>query len=269
MMSHEVTRRSLLRGAAALAGGSVCGITTASEARAGFHHRGYLGWITDLATEPDPTAAWPSMRLDERLLDDYRRTFDLMRRLDFNEISIWGLYVSRSWPVDITSAVDPNRGAMVESDEEAHQRSIRVYSVSAFSWGFEEIIRRTAAQPRQCLRCARSARSRLMQRGVDFVFARFAIDGVSMQSATRRCRCEQCQAHTDAQYHALLNTRTAEYIRGRYAGKTIGVNSWGLGFQDENGLPVLTRMSKQIDYLIDGTTAAGAGPGLSSKLIGL
>jgi len=27
-----------------------------------------LGWITDLATQPDPQAEWPSMRLDQRLL---------------------------------------------------------------------------------------------------------------------------------------------------------------------------------------------------------
>ena len=43
---------------------------------------------------------WPSMRLDEKLLEDYRQTFALMQQLGFNEISIWGLYVSRDWPLD-------------------------------------------------------------------------------------------------------------------------------------------------------------------------
>ena len=42
-----------------------------------FRHRGYLGWITDSATEPDSTSAWPSMRLDERLLGDYQWTLVL------------------------------------------------------------------------------------------------------------------------------------------------------------------------------------------------
>ena len=30
------------------------------------------------------------MRLDERLLEDYRRTFELLQRLGFNELVIWG-----------------------------------------------------------------------------------------------------------------------------------------------------------------------------------
>ena len=36
-----------------------------------FLHRCYNGWITDLATEPDPHAARPSMRLDERMLQEF------------------------------------------------------------------------------------------------------------------------------------------------------------------------------------------------------
>jgi hypothetical protein len=255
MVSHQMTRRCVLKAVAAASG--AWGIARATEARARFRHRGYLGWITDLATEPDATAPWPSMRLDERLLEDYRRTFDLMKHLDFNEISIWGLYVSRSWPVNITSAVDPKRGAMVEKlIDEAHQHGIRVYSgLGVYSWGFEEIIRahRDLSRGNTQAMCASQPEAwDWMQRVVDFVFSRFAIDGVSMQSADQgRCRCQQCQAYTDAEYHALLNTRTAEYIRSRYPGKTVGVNSWGLGFQDENALPALVQMSKGIDYLID------------------
>jgi hypothetical protein len=272
-MSHPMTRRCVLKAMAAAP--SVWGIAKASETPACFRHRGYLGWITDLATEPDPMAPWPSMRLDERLLEDYRQTFDLMKHLGFNEISIWGLYVSRSWPVDIVSAVDPKRGAMVEKlIDEAHQRGIRVYSgLGVYSWGFEEIIR---AHPHLSRGNAQAMCASLpeawdwMQRVVDFVFARFAIDGVSMQSADQgRCRCEQCQAHTDAEYHALLNTRTAGYIRSRYPGKTIGVNSWGLGFQDEKALPALTRMSKDIDYLIDvHDSSRRKDPAYRRKLIG-
>jgi hypothetical protein len=72
---------------------------------AGFLYRGYLGWITDPATFADTYAEWPSMRLDEPLLKDYRDTFAPMKQLGFEDLCIWGLYVSRAWPVDITRAV--------------------------------------------------------------------------------------------------------------------------------------------------------------------
>jgi hypothetical protein len=58
-----------------------------------FRYRGYLGWITDLATLADTNAEWPSMRLDEPLLKDYRETFGLMKQLGFEDLCIWGLYV--------------------------------------------------------------------------------------------------------------------------------------------------------------------------------
>src|SRR3981189_287586 len=81
---------------------------------AGFRYRGYLGWITDLATFADTNAEWPSMRLDEPLLNDYRDTFGLMKQLGFEDLCIWGLYVSRAWPVDIAHAVPPDRGKLVD-----------------------------------------------------------------------------------------------------------------------------------------------------------
>ena len=46
----------------------------------GFRHRAYLGWITDLDSRPDANTPWPSLRLDAALLEDYRRTFGLMKR---------------------------------------------------------------------------------------------------------------------------------------------------------------------------------------------
>lgn len=79
-----------------------------------FRYRGYLGWITDLATLPDTHAAWPSMRLDDPLLRDYSQTFHLMRQWKLQDLCIWGLYVSRSWPTDLTSSVTPTRGQLVQ-----------------------------------------------------------------------------------------------------------------------------------------------------------
>jgi hypothetical protein len=54
------------------------------------------------------------MRLDERLLEDSRNTFRLMRQLGFNETVIWGMYVANNWPVDIRSVVTPEQGMLVE-----------------------------------------------------------------------------------------------------------------------------------------------------------
>lgn len=222
-----------------------------------FHHRGYLGWITDLASQPDEFTAWPSMRLDERLLNDYETSFDILQRLGFNEISIWGLYVSRSWPLTIECCVTPSRGAMVERlIERAHAKGIRVLSgLGIYSWGFDEII---AANPpmnrgNPHAMCASEPVSwEWMRKVIDYVFTRFPIDGVSMQSADQgRCRCERCSSYSDAEYHALLNTRASEYIRNQWPKKTIGVNSWGLRFGDPSASPALEKMSRNIDYLID------------------
>lgn len=112
-----------------------------------FRYRGYLGWITDLATFADSYAKWPSMRIDEPLLNDYRNTFRLMKRLGFEDLCVWGLYVSRAWPIDINSAMTPERARKVERlIGDAQANGIHILSgLSVYSWGFGEILR---ANPR-------------------------------------------------------------------------------------------------------------------------
>jgi len=93
-----IDRRSLLKTTTVATGSLMSGRflplakslweNTKSTSLARFDHRGYLGWITDLATDADSHAAWPSMRLDGRLLSDYRQTFRLMKEAGFNEISV-------------------------------------------------------------------------------------------------------------------------------------------------------------------------------------
>src|SRR5207245_2101825 len=88
---------------------------------------------------PDTNAPWPSMRLDPLLLDDYRRTFALMQQLGYNAIVIWCFYVSRSWPLDSSSAVPPERGALVgKLSDAAHEQGVSVYpgpAVAVSGWG--------------------------------------------------------------------------------------------------------------------------------------
>jgi hypothetical protein len=144
----------------------------------------------------------------------------------------------------------------------AHEHRIRVYSgLGVYSWGFEEIIRANPKLTRgnsQAM-CASEPESwNWMQKVVAFVFERFEIDGVSMQSADQgRCQCDQCRAFTDAEYHALLNVRVADYIRSRWPKKTVAVNSWGMKFEEPASLPSLVKISQKVDYLIVFTIPAG------------
>ena len=227
-----------------------------------FRHRAYLGWITDLAAAPDPQADWPSLRLDAALLRDYREAAVTLGGLGFNALSLWGLYVARAWPVDIVSAVAPERGARVETlIHIAHTHGLKVYAgLGVYSWGFERIIAAhpevSRGNPRAL--CASEPRAwPWMQRVIDYVFTRFPVDGVSMQSADQgRCPCGQCRVYSDGEYHALLNVRAAAYIRSRWPGKTVGVNSWGMHFDDPANLPSLIQIGAHCDYLIDVTDSS-------------
>jgi hypothetical protein len=267
--STSVPRRELLKSGVALAGAMClpgCSLGTRAgqplkDADPGFRHRGYLGWITDLAFEPEPGTAWPSMRLDNRLLGDYRRNFDLMADLGFNEISIWGLYVAGAWPVDIKSCMTPERDRLVRTlIDDAHHRKIKVLSgLGVYSWGFEKIIK---ANPRLArtgplTMCASEPEAwTWMRKVVDFVFSQCPIDGVSMQSADQgRCQCSECKAWSDAEYHAVLNCRVGQYIRERWPGRVIGVNCWGLPLGDMAGFPSLRKTAEVADYIIDSRTS--------------
>jgi len=77
------------------------------------------------------------------LLEEYKKTFRLMRALGYNNAVIWGLYVSRYWPGDLPKAVTPERGKLVgQIIDAAHAEGLRVVNgLGVFSWGFEELIR--------------------------------------------------------------------------------------------------------------------------------
>ena len=261
-----MNRRAFLRDLAlASAAAAISARAADPVAPGGFTHRALNGWITDLATEPDPHAAWPSMRLDERLLQDYRETFALMERIGFNEIVIWGLYTANNWPVDLAGAVTPERGRLVERlIADAHARGIKVISgLGTYNWGFAEIIK---ANPKlnggnANAMCASEPESHAwMERVLEFVFTRFAIDGVSMQSADQgRCKCERCAKTDDAGYHATLLARTADTIRARWPGKITGMSNWGVSFGHANDREVFAKMSRSLDYMIDYNDSARNG----------
>lgn len=239
-----------------------------------FRYRGYLGWITDLATEPDPNAAWPSMRLDEELLRDYADTFRLMSEWKLQDLCIWGLYVSSAWPVDLASAVPADRAARVRKlIDAAHARGVRIISgLGVYSWGFERILKANPHLMKGNAKtmCGSENESwEWMRKVIDFVFTRFPIDGVSMQSADQgRCPCDRCRRYTETEYHARLNIRCAEYIRGKFPGKLVAVSGWGMRFHDPASLPHLQALGRHIDYLIDvRDTSRQSDPAARRKLI--
>lgn len=263
-----MNRRELLTTAAGLA------LPAPAAPSHGFKYRGYLGWITDLAAIADTNAEWPSMRLDEPLLRDYRETFQTMRALGFQDLCIWGLYVSRAWPVDISTAVPPARAKLVDRlIASARAKNIRVVSgLGVYSWGFEDILlarphlRKT---PNKSAMCGSEDESwDWMRKVIDYVFTRFPIDGVSMQSADQgRCTCDKCSRYSETEYHAMLNIRCAKYIRSRWPAKLIAVSGWGMRFADPASLPHLIELSRHIDYLIDvKDSSRQAGPALRAKL---
>lgn len=268
-MSQSITRREILK-ATSLA----LPFGLAASGAAGFRHRAYLGWITDLDSRPDVHKPWPSMRLDAALLEDYRRTFAAMKRLGYNAIVIWGFYVSRSWPLDITSAVRAERGALVSKlIDDAHEHGIRVYTgLGVYSWGFEEIIpanpKLNRGNPRAM--CASQPESwDWMRKVIDFAMTRFPVDGASLQSADQgRCTCDQCRRWSDTEYHVRLDIRVAGYIRAHWPGKTVGVSGWGMHLDVPASLPALMELSRHIDYLIDVPDSAGNfAPSYRQKLV--
>ncbi len=227
-----------------------------SAANAQFIHRGYLGWLTDLASEPRPYEAWPSIGIDETLFRDYDEAFRVLQEIGLNEISLWGLFVAREWPLDIEHTLDDARRAQVRRlIDMAHRRGLKVLSgLGVYSWGFEGIIRAhpelSRGNPRAlCLHVPASWD--WQRRVIDYEFS-FPIDGVSLQSADQgRCQCADCPAMTDADYHAAVNQKVVQYIRQRYPGKLIGVSGWGMAYERPDDLPALKALTRNVDYFIE------------------
>jgi len=154
--------------------------------------------------------------------------------------------------------VTPERAMLVEKlISGARANGIRIVSgLGVYSWGFQEILKANphlAKTANKRAMCGSEEESwEWMRKVVDYVFTRFPIDGVSMQSADQgRCDCDKCKRFTATEYHAMLNIRCAKHIRSRWPGKRVAVSGWGMQFEDASNVPALVELSKHIDYLID------------------
>jgi len=234
-----------------------------SNSQKSFDYRSLVGWISEFSSRPlhDP---WPVIILDDQIMRDFDEFFQLCQHTGFNYIVIWGLFVSRNWPVQLEKSIDDERRKQVQSLlDSAHKRGIKILSgLGVYSWGFEEIIQNfpnlSKGNPRAM--CASESDSeKWMQKVVDFIFSQFDLDGVQMQSADQgRCNCQECQKWGNVEYHALLNHNTTGYIRSKWDNKTIVINNWGVSFATRDDIPYIQKMSKSVDAIIDYNCSAMA-----------
>ncbi len=222
-----------------------------------FTYRGYLGWITDLASHPHPTGAWPVTEIDDSLLADYGASFAMQQSIGLDISSIWGLAVGRSWPLDIESSVTERRmGQLHRLLDSAHRHDIRVLAgTGVYSWGFDTIIRAnpalSAGNPHAM--CASNPDAwPWMRRVLDFMGDVVGVDGFSFQSADQgRCPCARCARWNDVEYHARLNARAVAYVKERWPVKLVAINGWGMDFSDSTDLSHIVTMTRHADYVID------------------
>jgi hypothetical protein len=246
-----------------------------SNTFAQFQHRLYYGWIRDLASEGRPNDAWPSIVIDDKLLNDYDVNLKFMHEIGLNEIVIWGLFISREWPLDLKNAINETRRKQVLAIiEKAHKYNIKVLSgVGVYSWGFDAIIRanpKLACPDNPSAMCLHQQESWEWQKKVlDYNFS-FPIDGLNLQSADLgRCSCGESKAMSDLEYHAALNQKVIQYVGKTYLDKIIGISSWGMDISESTDLPYLISMTKGADYFTDvrGWNASPRKPGFRAKMI--
>jgi hypothetical protein len=229
----------------------------------GFEHSVAFGvWINDIRSEPITHENWPSVIIDHRIIEDFEATVRLLKQAGYTALDVFGLLTNHDWPLQIETVIDVPRKHQVDAlIETAHRYDIEIiYGLGVYSWGFDTIIRNDpgARGTNPSAMCGSKQGSRdWMHKVIDFVAANFDVDGYHLEVADQgRCTCPDCSRETHLEYYCRLNRETADYIRGRYPGKLLLVNTsgympWG-DFVRPEDFPVLNEMGRSIDVLIDG-----------------
>ena len=68
-------------------------------------------WMNDMRLTPLPLEEWPAPQLDDTTVNSLIRTMDVQHDAGFNMFDVWGFFATYGWPVDIVSAVTPERAA--------------------------------------------------------------------------------------------------------------------------------------------------------------
>jgi hypothetical protein len=267
--STTIHRRQFLKAASAGAVGLMLnqpGVSAAEKTNRSkwvFDHRVQFGaWINDMRNEALPRDQWPSQRLDSDTERDIIECLELGRKSGFNQVDIWGLFATSSYPVDIRSAfTDKERRKRADRIlKAARERKIKtIFGLGVFSWGFDAII---ASDPsvrgsnKHFMCPAAPASLEWQKKLIDAVVQELDVDGFHLESADQgRCSCEKCAKTPNVQFHSDVNIKTADYIRQKYPGKLVsciiqGWSTWGKDFSDEEKQQ-LVNVSKHVDVIWD------------------
>lgn len=224
-----------------------------------FAYRVADGWLRDLAAAPAPDRPWPCIEWDDALVADQLRFLDVQVELGLDHNVVWGLFVDRAWPVDLSRVVDDSRAARILNFvTAAHARGVKVLAgVGIYSWGSENIIRRVpgvaAAGQKQVMCPAKAAAWDWQRRVLDMLFEpRWGLDGISMQSADQgRCECPKCRRLPATEYHANLLVRAAEYVRAARPEWVIGHAAWGMRLDSPDDQAQVERISQAVNYIVE------------------
>jgi hypothetical protein len=233
-------------------------ISYSQKREEGFKHKGYLGWMIDMSRNARTGLEWPSIIMDQALIDDYEETLDFLQRSRMNEITLWGLFTNSNWGPEIDRTIDTERLRKVrEVISKAHQHGIKILcGLGVYSWGFNKIIKEHPEVKCPCndevLDPSKPESWEWQKRVLDYLTDNFDFDGFSMQSADRgRCTCGEYKDLSNLEYHALLNQKVVEYIRSKKKDYVIGISGWGMNFSHPADLKSIVSMTRNVDYLID------------------
>jgi len=224
----------------------------------GFLHKGYLGWMIDLSRTAHLGVQWPSVVIDQDLIDDYTETLDFLHRSGMNEITVWGLFTNSYWEPEIGKTIDAEREIKVRAIiKDAHQKGIKILcGLGVYSWGFNKIIKEHPEVKCPCnenvMDLSKPQSWEWQKKVVDYLMDNFEFDGFSMQSADLgRCTCGEYANLSNLEYHALLNQKVVDYIRSKRKNFIIGISGWGMNLSNPSDLKSIVKMTRNVDYFID------------------
>jgi hypothetical protein len=227
------------------------------DSKEGFKHKGYLGWMIDVSRTAHEVP-WPSIVIDQPLIDDYNETLDFLHRSGMNEITIWGLFTNSHWEPEVEKTIDAEREIKVRGIiSNAHQNGIKILcGLGVYSWGFNKIIKEHPEVKCPCnenvMDLSKPQSWEWQKKVVDYLMDKFEFDGFSMQSADLgRCTCGDYANLSNLEYHALLNQKVVDYIRSKRKNFIIGISGWGMNLSNPADLKSIVKMTRNVDYLID------------------